>query len=376
MSDVRLDKKIALYINDRKITKHIYDWGKFCNNTALARKGPDVDVYDTLTGKRKFTIPCVSSVDFGHNSIIVTGTNGLMGVYDLNGKVILPVIYRKVYNKGEYYIVKDTNDYFTLLKYENERLQVVISSEKKFEELRICRDGVITYKRACGEKVCGVHSYAGEEVVPAIYKSITFRPDSILVETSKGLRGIYSYSGKQIVPAEYSSIKKYSNCYVVTVWKNDSWYHGLYSEEGKQILKPRYDYYEVTMPFIHFHKGQLESLYSLLNGRRILPLKYLKIKNYYNVVYAVEGFNSYSIHSFETGEKLLDKKYDYIRPYLPFILLLKKEEKSYYYLVKRNLVFDSEKYQIRFDEKANIVYVRESHGNCITGNWIPYPNNV
>lgn len=374
MNNANFETKTALYINGKRVTEYIYDYAKICNNIALMISGTTLDVYDTNLGEYVYSLEGIKDAKFGCNCIIVTNTFGKMAAFTLDGYCILPFLYKSIYTEDNYFITKSKNDYITLTKYENGLLRTVISGGEEFIEFRIYKDIIITYKKNMGKKLCGAYSHSGIEIVPPLYQSLTARPDGILVMTEDYKKGIYSYSGKEIVPAKFDSIKRYNNCYIVCYIDKQTNYYGLYSIDGKKIVVPRYTSYEITSPFIKLHKDWKECLYSLITGKRLLPLKYFWSEVFHNIIYAQDLEGNYTIHSAENGKLVVNDVFKSVDIHLPYVLLLKKESnKSYYYLVKAGILLDAQKYEVMFMQNNNTVYVRENDGKNMTGNWIPYP---
>ena len=361
MCDVLFDKKIALYINDKKITDYIYNWGKKSNGIACMGKDDyTIDVYDLENEKIKFSIEGAKDASIKKDTIVITTQYDMKCIYDFNGNVILSPRYIDIFVKNDYYIVTNSDKIKELYKKENDIMKRIISSEVEASDIRLCNEGTIIYSYISKVKYCGVYSYEGKEIVPVQYKSIDFRKTDIIVKASDDNIGIYSYSGRQLISAEYKVIVLFNNCYIVGKQINYHNYYGLYTKTGKKVLSPRYEEYRVTLPFIYFDIAGKKCLYNLYTGKRVLPLKYRHIVPYFNVIYASEDNKKYSLHSGENGDLITNELYDRIEIYDLEILRLKRNhECDVYYLVRHNAFVDADKYKVLYNQNDNKIYIMD-----------------
>lgn len=353
----RVVKKVAFYIDYKRVTDFVYDDGKAYNEITIMQRENTIEVFDNKTGRVKAVLQNVFSFDVIKDSIITY--NGLeYSAWTLNGKNILPPIYLKIQKHDSYFIVTTKTRKVGVYKWEKKSLIEIIPPEE-FIGVQLHLAGINVVKESEGKLYRGFYSYAGKEVISPRYKEVNFNSSNIYVITHENKYGMFTYEGKQIIPPEYDFVKLYKNCYIVGIFDSKEYKYGLYTKEGKQVLKARYDRYEIESPFVYFTIGFKKSVYNLNNGKRILPLRYEIIHKYYDVIYGTENYSEFFIHSSKTGKKLLEESYECIHKAMPYVLVLKKKSKVYYYLTKYNKLLDAHDYTVKYDEEDKKIYVRK-----------------
>ena len=102
----------------------------------------------------------------------------------------------------------------------------------------------------------------------------------------------------------------------------------------------------------------------MCTGKRVLPLKYKNIRAYYNVVCATSDSKSFGIYSASTGRKLCEHDFelrDGYDPYVvaPYIVMVRTNNKSYYYLTQYNILLDAKKYTVTYSEEYKQVLISD-----------------
>ena len=367
----KIDKKLALFF-EGTITKYIYDYGKQIKDISVMQRGTSIDVFDNETGKIKFVIDDITGFEITNTCIITYGA--FVGAYSHNGVRILSSDYSKIRNEGKYFIVTTKDGKNGVYKWEDNILTTIIEPTN-FCKISLNQNGIIVYKRSGSKRCMGVYSYNGQEIISPEYKEIHFNDNNIRVITHGNKIGIFSYVGKIIVPPEFLFVDEKGNSYkkrfyIVGKFTSSSTYkYGMYDSEGKQILATAYDYYKINASLIYFGKGFRLCVYSLKDGKRILPLRYEIINKYYEVIYGTENYKDYFIHSIKTGKKLLKEPYDNIINFASHILILSKGSSKFYYLTEYNALLSAKEYDVKYDDEDKKVYVRKKSEDK---NWVPY----
>jgi len=372
MSRIQFDQKIALFINGKQITKYIYDWAKESNGIVCMGNFLVMDVYDSENGKLKFGISDVDNAEITENCIIVYSKNKA-SAYSYEGKRIIEPKYTHIYNRNEYYIVKDKKGQKGVFKYSNNSLKEIIKLNE-FRDIRLYDSGILVVKKNDNNSYVGLYSYEGDELIPPVNRELNFSWRGIYAIRHNGDHGFFNYTGKDIVPSIYTNIKIYDNCFITCVKDGDNIKYGLYNSDGKQVLKAIYDSYKISMPFVHFYKNGLQSLYNLTNGKRVMSLKYKDIFIYYNVISASDDGKNYSLYSSESGKILTCKLYDNIKIYDQGVLLLEtKYGFNMFYLVEHKAFLNAITNDVYYNKDEKRIYIKARYLNENEGGvWKPY----
>ena len=156
---------------------------------------------------------------------------------------------------------------------------------------------------------------------------------------------------------EYSTFSSLNNCFIVSKRNKNGTKYGLYTQDGIQVLKPRYDNYTIKSPYVIFSNGELSCVYDLVTGKRILPLKHMHVCICYNIIYATEDYRTFSIYSAKTGKKMLENKFESVSMYDTHILKVTEKNKIYYYLTEHNMLVDSKKYDVMYSSDYRQVLI-------------------
>lgn len=375
MCKPKVVKKLAFYIGDKRVTDYIYDDGKTYADVTIMRCKETIDVFDNNTGEMRTSLQNVLNFDVQEDCII-TFDGQAYSAYTYSGVNVLAPIYAAIYKNGDYFVFKTKSGKVGVYKWENDFLNLVIPSNE-FIGAQLHLAGINVVKEVNGKMLRGFYSYDGKEIIPPIYKEINFNLNNIHVITPELYYGIFNYEGEQIIPPEYNFIKPYKDCYVVGIFDSKEYKYGLYTKEGKQILKARYDHYEIDSPLVYFTKNFKMCAYRLNDGKRILPLKYESIHKYYGVIFGTENYREYFIYSAKTGEKMLDESFDGVFKAMPYVLVLRKKHKKFYYLISYNKLLDVHDYTVKYNEEDKKIYVRklsrDKKGKIFfKTHWIPY----
>jgi len=195
-----------------------------------------------------------NSGDFGSVSIRVQ-KEGVYGLYNENGELIVPVKYISIFVRDTFIIVKDQNNLYgaylhngkQVIDCEYDTIQVKGILDNGFSYAIISQKGLLGVKLETGEEVVpiqfkdikdkmgyivydsgsdkillkGWYSRDGKSNIPCLFKTLEFEYDRIEAETPEGLKGIYSYEGKEIVPPKFKSINFIGNYIVGLIDDND-----------------------------------------------------------------------------------------------------------------------------------------------------------
>lgn len=369
---VRLEQKVALIIDDEKVTRYIYDEGIMHNDITVMRRGLSIDIYDNTSREKVATVHGVKSFEIKENCIVTYNFLNECGALLYNGNELLKCKYVKILEQGDYIIVTGKDKTKALYKFVNNGLTTVIDIGV-FSDIKISSSGIIVYKEKEGVIYKGYYSFDGKTIIQPLYTELSFAQKGIYVFNDKPINncGYFSYSGQEIVPAEYKDIKQYNNCFVVSKVIDNKLKHGLYSSDGKEILKARYDKYDINSPYIVFYLGKNACAYDLCTGKRILPLKYKNIRAYYNVICATVDEKTFNIYSASTGRKLCEYDFELrsgYDPYVvaPYILKVKANNKTYYYLTQYNILLDANKYTVTYSEEYKQVLISDGKNKEIS----------
>lgn len=367
--NVRLEQKLALVIDDEKVTRYIYDEGKTYNGITVMRRDLCIDIYDNILSKKIATVYNVKSFEIKKKCIVTYNLINECGAFLYNGTQLLECQYNRIVEYGDYLIATLNDGTKALYKFVNNRLAAIIESGE-FSDIKISRSGIIVHKEKDEVIYKGYYSLDGKPIIPPLYTELSFAQKGIYVYKDKLInndgnnRGYFSCCGREIIPAEYHDIKQYSNCFVVSKIIDNKLKLGLYSVSGKEILKVRYDKYDINSPYIIFYLGKKACAYDLYTGKRILPLKYKNIRVYYNVICATQDDKTFNIYSASTGRKLCEHDFELRSGYDPFVvapyvLNVCANNKSYYYLTQYNTLLDAKKYTVTYSEEYKQVLISD-----------------
>lgn len=362
-NNIGIDKKFALYFSSvKKKTDYIYDSGKSQKNITVMQRSNVIDVFNNLTGEKLFELKGVESFKLGIRSIIYNDGKHY-GAYSDDGKVILEAEYSSIYEAKNYFVVVNSDGNRGVYKWDNNKLKEIIKPTDCLD-ISIHDKGIVLYKELAGYIVKGYYSLDGKEIIEPKYLSIDFNSVGIYVSTIDGKRGYFSHSGEVIVPPIYDGVTHLNNSFIVyTYTKKGNKKFGLYTNDGRQILKPGYSMLITKSPYAIFNTGQLYGVYDLITGKRILPLKFQVLEVYYNVIYASDDLKTFTLYSAKTGKKLLDEKFEIVKIHDKYILKVMKQNKPYYYLINHNTLIDADIWDIQYSEEYKDIIIKEKGTN-------------
>ena len=294
MKNVRLEEKTAMYIDGVRVTDYIYDDGIITYGKVYLQKGHTLTILDEKTGdelcKIDDFIQCKPILD-NDSCVIIQNYTG-WGTYSFTGERIIDPKYARIEARNGYFIV-EKNQWPSAYN-----LKGVYAQNQKtplipvaFKDVRLQKRGIVVTSLPGPEAGKGVYSYEGKKLVPPCYKTVDLREKDILVTTFDDKVGLYSYDGIEIVPPLYNYVTTFGSIIVA-----QKYYHtrksrdfGVYLNNGKRILAPVYDWYEVKKNKIIMHKGYLQSVYDIKTGKRVLPLKFTNIVFYYSLIFACQN---------------------------------------------------------------------------------------
>lgn len=197
-----------------------------------------------------------NSGDFGLVSIMVQN-EGLCGLYNENGELIVPVKYISISVRDTFIVVKDQNNLYGAYLYDGKQvidceyddIEVEGSLDEGYSNAIISQKGLYGVKLETGNEIIpvkfdyitrdsgsgfivydktsqpttlkGWYSRDGKSNIPCLFKSFKFQYKEIIAETPDELKGIYSYDGKEIVPPKFKSINFIGNYIVGLIEDND-----------------------------------------------------------------------------------------------------------------------------------------------------------
>ena len=223
----------------------------------------------------------ITKVEHENNVFIIPEINGKQGVYDKDGKLIIPFIYSSISVHDDYFycwiyhnsaIYHFNGDH---LLYLNDNKFVIIPSEYDYAEYAGC--GLIKVSKA-GK--WGLINLSGQSIIEPGFTCIDkfdgafARVGKSLIEQNHTyfgsyrnnkdfLYGLVDTSGEVVLPIEYEEIEKWYNAYYVV--RKDG-LHGLLSPTLHMIIEPcRVCFNKLDDNYI-FIKVQSESSVSYLQG--------------------------------------------------------------------------------------------------------------
>lgn len=177
-----------------------------------------------------------NSGDFGSVSIRVQ-KEGLYGLYDENGELIVPVNFISVFVRTPFIIVKGQNNLYGA--YLHDGKQVIACEYDSIEAKGIIDEG-FSYAIISQKGMYGVKLETGEEVVPIKFKNIEDKIGYIVYDSilhADSLKGWYSRDGKSNIPCMFKTLQ--FECSRIEA-KTPEGLKGIYSYEGKKIVPPKF----------------------------------------------------------------------------------------------------------------------------------------
>lgn len=218
------------------------------------------------------------------SGVLLVKKDGLCGVVDTKGKEIIPT------------------------KYDN-----IVGDEYCLEDYGYALAGYIVSSKTDTGVMYGYIDYTGKSVLSLQYETISRvleydnKNDIYLVVRNKGKKGVFK-NGKQIIDFNYQSINYSDMSNVFIVEKTGK--YGFYTNEGKEILKPKYTKYEIAGNYISVQDDDSQMLYDL-NGNLINKNAYSSMIEVENSSYFI-AINDAGYYTIISKDVQIDDKYIYI----------------------------------------------------------------
>ncbi len=209
------------------------------------------------------TVPCeYKSVEYkypySNTQIDVVTHENLHGVYDKDGKIIIPAEFDS--------IEKDVNTY-------------IVSKDKKFgawntegEEILPTEFDLVSSRRrgftVKKDGKFGFYDIDGKEIIPIEHDYIDVFDTAISTKNGK-FYSLYDLKGKVIVPGEITGFN--GKPFGIEVYRFDK--TGLYSNDGKLLVPVEYDNLTYKGDYIIAKKDGKQGLYSY-TGEIIVPVEF------------------------------------------------------------------------------------------------------
>lgn len=246
--------------------------------------------------------------------------DGFFGVVSIDGEVLTEPIYELVTslkNKPGVLLVKKEGlcgiinlkgEEIIPIKYDS-----IVGDEYCLEEYAYGLAGYIVSTKTDTGVMYGYIDYAGRSVLNTQYETISRvleyddKDDIYLVVRNKGKRGVFK-NGKQIIDFNYQSINYSDTSNVFIVEKTGK--YGFYTNNGKEILAPKYTKYAIAGDYISVQEGENTMLYDL-NGNLINKDKHLSMIEVDNSSYFIT-VNEDGYYSIISKNVQINEKYTYI----------------------------------------------------------------
>lgn len=242
------------------------------------------------------------------NNVLKYKKNELYGLINLDGKMLTEPIYEEVSSlknrpgrilvkKDDRYGVLDTNGKVVVpvLYYS------IIGDEYCEEENGYQNTGFIVSNKSKTGILYGYYNSNGKKILETKYESISrileYNDNSTyLIVMLNGKKGVLK-NGRKLIDLNYQDVMYSRNSKIFIVNKNGK--YGFFAKNGKEILEPKYEAYEIAGEYISVKENDKNVLYDI-NGNYIDQKNYKSILEVGNSSYFIaisEKDNSYSILS-------------------------------------------------------------------------------
>ncbi|MES2565304.1 MAG: WG repeat-containing protein [Bacteroidota bacterium] len=174
-------------------------------------------------------------------TLLRVNKDGSVGLINLNGEVIVPLEYDEINQEQSSYIVVGKEMKKGLMTAQGKKLTELI-----YDDMGHFIDNKCWFRK---NELYGFMNAAGKEIISARFESKPgdftdgFCEFTGTARTSYGTAvGLIDTAGNVVIPAQYVSISKYKNCFVV----NENYKYGLTTMNGKQLLPNIYESISVT----------------------------------------------------------------------------------------------------------------------------------
>ncbi len=234
---------------------------------------------------------------------LIASCNGLMGIMDRKGELVVPAECSNITTQNNYAILYYADKKIAVFNLKTNT--IIIKGE--FIEVGVLSEEIISAKNK--KKKWGFYDKTGKEIIPFEYDSWTyFKNIDLLIVSQKNNKWLLNTKGEQIIPACYEEIDQLTNnIFVVT--KNGK--KGIVYACGKQIAPCKYD---IIKSYIHeeYLKVEVGDKKGLLDleGNVIIPTVYSEIE-YLSSKYAIVRLDYFKrgLYNLQTGKMVCDVRY-------------------------------------------------------------------
>lgn len=265
-------KKNSLSLFDEKgnllidcIKDYFKDYAKFDGKIRAIYQVRGVNgLWGVVDSKGKVLIPLVyQEIErFGGENKTVVKLNGKYGLIDSKNKIILPLDneYIESYKEQQYYVIK-TKDKVGIVNY---NLQIIFNFI--YQDISPCTYDHVNRFIAKYNNKYGVIDRLGKIIIPFVYNEMSnwveYGPGSNYHFVSQnGKHGLITNEGKVIIPVVYDSLF-YQNDEVIILSKNNK--YGVVTIQNKPVIPFVYD--KIYTEFYMANNGK-DELYVLRNGK-------------------------------------------------------------------------------------------------------------
>lgn len=158
------------------------------------------------------------------NKLLVVEKNSVQGVYDLNGKNIIPMDYSSIAIAGEYIDASKDEETIIFDSKGNNIDTDIVSLEKVSDNYSITIDKNNNYN---------ILDNNGNKLLNQRYSYLEYFNGNLFIATNSSNAGLIDANGKIVVPLEYSTVQKVedANCLKATVLQNNK--VSIINSEGK-----------------------------------------------------------------------------------------------------------------------------------------------
>ena len=240
--------------------------------------------------------------------------DGLYGLINLDGEVVADPIYEEISslkNRPGKILVKKDDKYGVLDS--NGKVVVpvsyysIVGDEYYEDEKAYSNTGYIVSVKTNNGIMYGYYNSIGKKVLDTKYESITrvleYEDEAnYLIVMSNGKKGVLR-NGKKLIDLDYQDViySRLSKIFIV----NKNGKYGFFAKNGREILSPKYESYQIAGEYISVTEDGKNMLYDI-NGNYIDQKNYSSIVEVENSSYfiAIDGQDgTYSIISKDTNIK-------------------------------------------------------------------------
>ena len=269
-----------------------------------------------------------------------TGYNSLYGLYDLNGKEVLPHVFERIdgFYSGRA-IVKKNGKYGVIDENGKELFYTEYGRIDRFHN----GYAIVYSSYKNGETKVGIIDRNGREVVPAIYQwlhNVYNFSEGMAAMAQNRKYGFVDATGKVVIPFKYDNVQSFING-IAKVWVG--WHHvGYINSKGQEIIPPDFEAMDQANlrryhnKFIIGLKDSIQHVFDY-SGKKITTLPYEKIQefNENDKSYLVSMNNKWGTLDSNFTVKI-PIKYESLEPIFPNKIAARKNNKIGFLNLKGN----------------------------------------